>query len=95
MTYSDLLTKGRKLSEQERTNRMTRLLMSDEAPALAAWLEDYIKAEYVRALADQRMAGHHGGLEHCAGSIHAVQKIQDDLAQLMVVPSPGRPRPAQ
>ena len=94
MTYSDLLSKGRRLSDKERDLALTKLLVArEEGPALVAWLEDFIKAEYVRAFADQKMANYHGSLEHCAGSICAVQKILDDLAQLIVVPGPTRPRP--
>lgn len=93
MTYPDLLARGRLLSEEDRTAALRKLLARDEAPALLAWLEDYHLKGFVIALGSQQMAAHHGCLEHCAGSIHAVQKIQEELAQLLVSPSPRRPRP--
>ena len=93
MTYADLLTRGRALSEEERGVALRKLLAREEAPALLAWLEDYFKAGFVKALADQKMAAMHGCLEHCAGSIHAVQTLQDELSQLLVPPSRARPRP--
>lgn len=93
MTYTDLLTRGRALSEDERTIGLRKLLGREEAPALLAWLEDYFKAGFVDSLGDQKLAGHHGCLEHCAGSIHAVKKLQDELSQLLVPPARQRPRP--
>jgi hypothetical protein len=93
MTAADLLTKGRALSDEDRMMALRKLLLRDEAPALFAWLEDYHLKSFVTALGSQQMAAHHGCLEHCAGSIHAVQKIQEELAQLLVPPAPRRPRP--
>ncbi len=93
MTAHDLLAKGRLLSDEDRTAALRKLLMRDEAPALLAWLEDYWLKEFISALGQQAMASNRGCLEHCAGSIHAVQKIQEELAQLLVPPSPRRPRP--
>lgn len=93
MTYPDLLTKGRLLSDEDRAVALRKLLAHESAAALVAWLEDYFKQGFVAALGSQQVAAHHGCLEHCAGSIHAVQKIQEELSQLLIPPARQRPRP--
>ena len=93
MTAADLLTRGRLMSDEDRTAALRKLLSHEAAAALFAWLEDEQLKGFVSALGSQAMATHHGCLEHCAGSIHAVQQIQAELAQLLVPPAPRRPRP--
>lgn len=90
MTYEELLTRGRALTESERGEALRKLLKRDEAPALIAWLEDTIKQQgYVEHIGRQDLADRKGSLESIAGSIGAVTKIQEELQQLLA------PRPAR
>lgn len=84
MTLEELLQAGRRLSPIEREVKLKQLLAHEAAPALFAWLEDYILPSYVEHISRQDFADRPGSIQHIAGSIHAAQKIRDELVQLQL-----------
>jgi hypothetical protein len=50
-----------------------------------------LKEQYLAAIAQQNLAAHHGCLEHCAGSIHAMTTLEERLGAL-VGKAPKRPQ---
>jgi ABC-type transport system involved in cytochrome c biogenesis permease component len=80
--FNELLATGRELSKEERDVALKRLMMSPQAPALLVMVRE-LWEEYARAISSQSMAPMHGCLEHCAGSLHAMDYLEAQLRSIV------------
>lgn len=82
MTASEMLAAGRALTPEQVQNDLRGLMADPRFAAVMAWL-DANREGYVRAVGKQALAGTQGALAHCAGSIHAVNVLVAQLANLI------------
>lgn len=75
----------------ERDALLRQLARDDDRyrAVLALLLDD--KQGYVQAIATQELAEHHGCLEHCAGSLYAIDLLLGNL-EAALQPPPTRPK---
>lgn len=93
MTYQEHKISGEGLSSPEVDAALQSLALDERFCAVVAWLERNREA-FIAAGSRQEFAGDHGRLAHAQGSVHAVNVLASQLANLM---SPGAqggiPRP--
>lgn len=89
MTYAELLTKARAMSDEERDANLLSLMTGDARfIAVVAFLESNHKAFSI-AGSQQKLARDHGVLAHAQGSVHALNMLQGQLRELLN-PTPRR-----
>lgn len=76
--FEELLAAGRMMSREERQVALLRIFQMPQAAALVVAVREHWEA-YARAISKQEMAAHHGCVEHCAGSLHGVETIENVL----------------
>jgi len=83
--FEELLAEGREFTPGQRLAALRDLGRSDHFAALAAMVrEDW--EDYARSLSSQKMAEHRGCLEHCAGSMHALEVLESKLRAALEPP---------
>jgi len=83
--FEELLAEGRDLTPQERLAALRGLGRSPHFAVLVAMVrEDW--EDYARSLSSQKMADHRGCLEHCAGSMHALEGLEGKLRSALEPP---------
>jgi hypothetical protein len=87
MTRFETLQQRAWVMTRAETAQELRALARDERFASVIGAVEELKSAYVTAIAAQKLAPHHGCLEHCGGSIHALDAL---LAQLSEVCAPAR-----
>lgn len=80
--FEQMLAEGRALAGEEQAERLRELAQSRQFPALLALVRSHWEG-FGRAASSQKLAAHHGCLEHCAGSMHALQLFEDQLRALV------------
>lgn len=79
---------------EERAMGELRSLMQDHRFSSVVWLLETHREEYIRAFSKQDLAAHRGCLEHCGGSVYAVDLLRNILkaqaGKLPVNPSPSQ-----
>jgi hypothetical protein len=80
MTWDEAREEGRRVarSAKDLDEQLTSLTQDPRFVAVLGWLEQR-KEAYVASGSAQRMAAHHGSLEHCMGSVFAYQELMDEL----------------
>lgn len=73
--FDELLAAGRALNKEQREAALQLLLLSPQAPALIVAVREQWEG-YAQSISKQTLAPHHGCLEHCAGSLHAVDGVE-------------------
>lgn len=68
------------MTKEERRLAMMRLLQAPQAAALLVAVRETWEG-YAKSISGQTMAAHHGCLEHCAGSMHGVETVENLLRQ--------------
>lgn len=66
------------MNKEQREHGLQMLLLSPHAPALLVTLREQFEG-YAQAISKQALAPHHGCLEHCAGSLYAVDGLEGML----------------
>lgn len=87
MTRFETLQQRAWVMTREETAKELRALARDERFAAVIGAVEELKGSYVASISSQKMAPHHDCLEHCAGSIHALDAL---LAQLDLACAPAR-----
>jgi hypothetical protein len=83
--FEELLAKGRELAPDERLSCLRSLARLPHFPVLLAIVrEDW--EDYARSFSSQKMAEHRGCLEHCAGSLHAMEVLEGKLRAALEAP---------
>ena len=80
MKYEELLEVGRGMSEKAIVDAVRGLAMDPRFAGIVGLIDSHLNS-YVNAIASQNLAGHHGCLEHAAGSICALQTLQGVLRE--------------
>lgn len=95
MTYLELRRMAEGLDEKAAVREL-RSLMTDSRMAGLVWLLEQHHGAYVKAVASQDLAAHHGCLEHAAGSLFALEQVKDVMTAhgLPTPPRRSRQRPA-
>lgn len=76
--FDELLEAGRALSKEERKIALLRIFQMPQSAALVVAVREQWEG-YARSISKQEMAPHKGCLEHCAGSLHGVETIENLL----------------
>lgn len=76
--FDKLLADGRAMTPAMRTHALSVLARYEQFGALIAEVRRCWE-DYARAISSQQLASHHGCLEHCAGSLHALETIEGML----------------
>jgi hypothetical protein len=83
--FEELLAEGRGLTPGERQAILRSMVRSPHFAVLVALVrEDW--EDYARSLSSQKMAEHRGCLEHCAGSMHAMEVLEGKLRAALEAP---------
>ncbi len=82
MRFSEHEAAGRRMSEEEVRAGLRALGQDPRFGAVVGWLERNREA-FVMAGSSQGLAGEHGKLAHVAGSIHALNVLRGQLANVM------------
>jgi len=73
--FDTLLATGRAMTREQRDYALKMLFLSPHAPALLVLVKEEWES-YAQAISRQPLATHHGCLEHCAGSLHALENME-------------------
>lgn len=87
--FEELLAEGRTATALERLACLRSLARNHKehfAVLLAMVREDW--EDYARSLSAQKMAEHRGCLEHCAGSMFALEMFEGKLRAALEAPKP-------
>lgn len=92
--YSDYLAQGRAKSQQEIQADLLSLATDPRFASVIGWL-DRNRETFVTAGSAQSMTKEHGKLAHCQGSVHALNVLLGQVANLMNPKTPrgGIPEP--
>lgn len=86
MTFTELQRHAERLTPQRRTLLLKQLTTETRCAAFIALIEQH-HDDYVEAVADQKLAPHHGCLEHAAGSLYALRKLRRELQAIADTPA--------
>jgi hypothetical protein len=88
------LALGRELKPEELDGLLRSLSKDDRFCAVVAWL-DRNREAFVNAGSRQEIAGDHGKLAHAQGSVHAMNTLAAQLANMFApAPASGMPTSA-
>lgn len=76
--YEELLARGRELTEEQRGLELAALARSPHYPALLASVRRDWES-YARNISAQKLATYDGALQHCAGSLQALEVLEGKL----------------
>jgi len=82
MKYDELQAVAAGMATMEVDNLLRSLLRDDRFIGVVAWL-DRNRELFVRSGSKQDLASDHGKLAHCQGSVHAVNLLIAQLANLL------------
>lgn len=68
------------MTKEDRRIAMMRIFQMPQAAALLAEVRETWE-DYAKSISAQTMAAHHGCIEHCAGSMHGVETVENRLRQ--------------
>ena len=79
MTYSEHATRARKLSAREAAEELRQLGQDHRFAGIVRFLLEQERT-WSEIVSLQEIAGSHGKLAHCAGSLHALKRLQEQLS---------------
>ena len=85
MTYDKLKQLAANMDEAEMHDTLVSLLCDTRFVAVVKLLASH-REQFVQAGCQQSIAGHHGPLAHCQGSVYALQTLEGVLRQLAQPP---------
>jgi hypothetical protein len=88
MKFQEILTEGRRMTQDERADNL-RSLVTDPRFAALIGLIDSDKADFVSIGSAQSFATDQGKMAHCMGSVYALELLEHQIRQITDTPRRG------